>query len=289
MSEVNRVKVCVHCAMDCSGKPRVKDTQGRYSCQACVNRLAAQALEASRRAEAPSAVATAEPGDDEADLYSLAEPEVAAVATPTQQMGCPECGAAMKVTAVLCVSCGYQVKTGSVAQTAIGAAVHSPASSKERQRHTKDQAELRKAYMIPIIMTVACVAIASVITGGDQEQLLIWGLSLVFTSVLGMGVYLFLCSVWLGLNNSLKLTMVQLVGIFAATDMVRALMSPLRYAGMIGLAAIMVGTGLTFGGLMVKLMDLDLEDGLVAGPVCYVLPNLVAVYLAMAIVVSSGS
>jgi hypothetical protein len=102
MAESAAAKICVICRQDCSDRPRIKDPKGRYCCKSCYE-SARQAAEARREA------AAAEPAGfgaaDEPPLDPMPLESTAAAA-------CPSCGTALPAQAVLCTSCGYDLRTG---------------------------------------------------------------------------------------------------------------------------------------------------------------------------------
>jgi hypothetical protein len=110
MSSPATGKICVKCGTDCSNKPRTKDPQGRYTCKACFDALAAKA-----------AAAKAAPKPKPADPIPIAEPDDAAVmarlleSSPSLTEMCPSCGSGMPVGAVVCTICGYDKNTGRTA------------------------------------------------------------------------------------------------------------------------------------------------------------------------------
>src|SRR5258708_4962588 len=67
MSSPSSAKVCIKCGSDCSGKPRTKDAQGRYTCKACLDAAqhkAAGANAASKPASKPVSKPFGEVPDD---------------------------------------------------------------------------------------------------------------------------------------------------------------------------------------------------------------------------------
>jgi hypothetical protein len=111
-------KVCLVCGRDCTTVARVKDTQGRYTCKECYDKAKAARASAQNTPESPAPGAASKPkapGNDNAFLLDLAPP-------PGQGEGlkpCPNCGASMKQDAVLCVTCGFNAKTGQRAQVKV--------------------------------------------------------------------------------------------------------------------------------------------------------------------------
>lgn len=100
-------KVCALCGCDCSDRPRVKDARGRYYCKECYEG-------AGRKAESPATAGAVRSGrvppDDPDPLMDLLQAERTSEPASQQQSGCPNCGGAL--TGVICMSCGYDARTG---------------------------------------------------------------------------------------------------------------------------------------------------------------------------------
>lgn len=109
-------KSCTVCGVDCSNKPRTKDTQGRYVCKECLQR--AQAAHRAKQdagerkgtiaSGAASGAAVSHDHGDNAFILDIVEPPK----FREGQMPCPSCGKGIKDGQVLCTSCGFNVKTG---------------------------------------------------------------------------------------------------------------------------------------------------------------------------------
>jgi hypothetical protein len=104
-------KICIHCGEDCSARPRTKDAQGRYACKGCHEKaLAAAAARQKQAATVPASEPDVfDTGDDGAFAASLVSG--VSIKAPETQM-CESCGAAIRVDAVVCTSCGYNRQTG---------------------------------------------------------------------------------------------------------------------------------------------------------------------------------
>lgn len=126
-------KTCQICKQDCSKKPRTKDAQGRYFCEACVAQKKAEAALLAGADPKPGPESRSAPGQrpgtvapadallafDDAespplsaefwDAPSSSAPNPAAGA-PTAR--CGSCGAPMMGSAVVCTLCGYNSQTG---------------------------------------------------------------------------------------------------------------------------------------------------------------------------------
>lgn len=87
--EASVAKICVVCKQDCSKKPRIKDPQGRYTCQACADKRAAkqQVAAVPAGAAASGAKASEAPLDEpELSIDLLAEEAQAQASVATDQV-----------------------------------------------------------------------------------------------------------------------------------------------------------------------------------------------------------
>lgn len=100
-------KTCIICGQSCAGQPRVKNARGQYAHQAC----------ADAKAQAPG------PGGDESDDLMAALIDQPAAAPPAAPAGmrkaCPGCGNAMAEGSIVCMSCGYDTRTGRGGRTRV--------------------------------------------------------------------------------------------------------------------------------------------------------------------------
>ena len=142
-------KVCRRCGVDCAKLPRVKDDRGRYYCKPCYEAARREKLQrnAARATQADAAPATTvddqpidvEPidtaADDprtteialDADSFAIGDWSDAPVPLEAVEETCPGCGGAMASSAVLCVGCGFNRKTGRrIAMSAAGGATAPP-------------------------------------------------------------------------------------------------------------------------------------------------------------------
>jgi hypothetical protein len=129
-------KVCVHCGVNCEGRPRVKDADGRYACKACFDRIAAgdqsnaaataPVVKVVANARAPAAVGSNRPAtspsvaqvdDDAMDLSALvsAEKQASENVHYAEMQRCPHCNAVAPAGSRICTGCGFDTQTGAVA------------------------------------------------------------------------------------------------------------------------------------------------------------------------------
>ncbi|MFM9995235.1 MAG: hypothetical protein ACKVU4_05480 [Phycisphaerales bacterium] len=131
-NEPGTAKTCVVCGQDCSGKPRVKDPQGRYSCKSCHEAVLAKttpsrapvvrtATLGQRSPPAPSP--EPDPVFDGLDNAAVLEGlESAGSAGPGALEPCPRCGAMTGSGSLVCMSCGFNRQTGRAARTSVSKA-----------------------------------------------------------------------------------------------------------------------------------------------------------------------
>ena len=129
-------KICVYCKQDCSNKPRLKDADGHYACQACAEAhgkgsqgsahgTGSGTAHASRRAaKAPASVAApateaalsstpdAAIGDDAMDLSDLVAASEKAGGSLQALRLCPMCQTSNASHAADCRECGYSFASG---------------------------------------------------------------------------------------------------------------------------------------------------------------------------------
>jgi hypothetical protein len=105
-------KICTGCAKDVSTVERTKDRKGRYWCMPCYKAALARhkARQAARRPEPEAAVPLA--GGDDLMMAALLEDAVVQSGTP-----CPSCQTVLPAGTVVCVTCGYNLRTGTPVET----------------------------------------------------------------------------------------------------------------------------------------------------------------------------
>jgi hypothetical protein len=287
MSDSNQgVKVCVRCKADCTGRPRVKDVKGRYTCKDCFDQLAAARgeLVSAKTGGAPSVGASVASDPTEStdnplfssgsDAYSIAD------AAPIPQISCGKCGQGRPPSMIVCpgcghnpfdekpqaepkakkkkpkgpmqglscASCGYDMK-GLKSLKCPECGHQNRISTKRDFYEDVSRDVVRAAYMKPAVIGLVCtgIIIASSLSMGGLPMLAVMSI-LLFLGYAVFWVVTQICSyLWIGLDADLKLFTVQL---FAAHASANALW--------IGLAAVTGGLnllgGLTGGVVMVLLL-----------------------------------
>ncbi|GMU38980.1 MAG: hypothetical protein KJ057_16860 [Phycisphaerae bacterium] len=110
-------KICRLCGVDCSNRPRTRDSKGHYYCQPCFDKInkaaksgepvVARPVKARGPAPPPARVKSDEP-DLLAELSDLESGSEAVDSGPI----CESCGAPMERGAILCTSCGFNKRIG---------------------------------------------------------------------------------------------------------------------------------------------------------------------------------
>lgn len=292
-------KVCIHCGQDCSGKPRIKDPQGRYACKACVEARAKQ--EPAKPPPLPTSPAPQSHAplldEDDNPILDVVEPETGVLRESATQP-CPACGAQLQPGAVLCTSCGRSLTTGKKVSTHVGAAVDAPKvyssdpkkAKREREREASDAAAARNQYIVPVVLflvgggVVAGLGLSG--KGATAEEasayFAITMALLAVYSIMSTAAYLLCCALWMGLNTSLHIVVLQILGITACSWAVEYVLSKVVLGALV---ATIVGT-FTFAGLMVKVMDLDFQDSILAAVICYTVTSIIAGWFVVPLVIS---
>ncbi len=148
-------KTCRRCGVDCSKLPRVKDDRGRYYCKPCyeaarrekMQRNAARAALADEAEPAaiddgPVETGPVETADEdlrtteialEADSFIIDDLSDAPLPLEAAEETCPGCAAPMPASAIVCMGCGFNRKTGRRMAVA-GAAAAPPTTRGEMSR-----------------------------------------------------------------------------------------------------------------------------------------------------------
>jgi hypothetical protein len=272
-------KVCISCGQDCAGRPRVRDGQGRYMCRPCADAGAPRGTPA--RQDVPTDPADVDIG------YALAEEQAAAAPVARDTATCMGCGVLMAPGAVLCTRCGYDTRAGAQVKTSKGkggpkrcekcgydlTGLKKPKCpecgtvftlgrdyNKEREEFSKDTA--RWAYLKPLIMFGIGAGIMLMVGGASQGG---WGAALYLIKYavevpVGVLVFWLCCLVYLGFDAPMHLTALRLAGIYAVTDVVGLV------AGFVPFPILpMVITLTVYIGLLMDLLDLDIQDAVILG------------------------
>lgn len=247
-------KVCVRCGQDCSDRPRVKDDQGRYCCKACLEKGSSHAPARSNPVDSGGdGQWDAGLGEafDALDLEPVALPE-------SNVKPCAGCGRPMQPGAVICVACGLNQVTGqSAGLTLLGAEDGQGAAAGASSRPVRvcskcgydltglktprcpecgtvsvkkrgidlDREAAEKAYkweyIKPLIILGVCGAIETAILFHNYRGMALLEATVIVLARVPVGIvaYLACAFAWLGFENTFKLTIVKLLGVFAAVSL----------------------------------------------------------------------
>jgi hypothetical protein len=181
-------KLCTVCGIDCAGKPRIKDQQGRYICKECFDK-AKQTRQTQKNPPAPAPVAAAAKASaptegDNSFLLDIGSKESTGIAGTKP---CPECGRAMPSNAVICIGCGYNASTGKR---------HTVKVIKTKEKASKDRGSssggalsslLGNGALIGLIICVIHVASALALMADPSIGLAMWGVSILVSLVVWIG------------------------------------------------------------------------------------------------------
>lgn len=303
MSSTAPAKVCTRCGQDCAGKPRVKDQRGRYTCQPCYDQLKAE-----RTAPTPSPAPIAPSEPEGFDVFALESSAEEPKTSP-----CRNCGAPLAESAVLCVSCGFNKKLGRTARESDVAAALPPPSplATQRGRRTKcgkcgydlrgttgpkcpecgasamaptreeknrenSEAVRRDTYIKPLVYFAVGFGIVSLIQllSGGIDDLLFYAVGYAIQVPIGVAVYWVCCLIWIGFDAPVHVTALRLAGIYALVDLASAIFSfvPIPIIGWVAPLLIYVG-------LLMDLLELDLQDAVIVALITFLVKVLIAAFV----------
>ncbi len=283
-------KTCAKCGIDVAGKPRVKNPQGRYLCQACYD-----SIKDAKTGRPRASPATADPSAEEGifgivDLDALQPAETGP--KPRELKVCPACGKARDKDSVVCVNCGFDDRAGFQRGTGVGASarkggvtvcpgcgydlkglkkprcpecgkVLSLVSDRE-DREAESKAIARKAYLRPVLMFVIGITgllILGAVRGqGGSDMIVRLLLTYAIGVPIGLLVYVLCCLIWIGFNAPLHRVALSLAGIYAIVDLVGGVLGLIPF-GVIAWA----GSVITYVGLLMEELDLELVDAVIVG------------------------
>ena len=126
-------RTCIFCGCDVAGKPRVKDSRGRYACKACLKNATREQAKPHRGAIADharaqkkqdpgagSAIAPIDGGDLDLDLVSVIGDLPASPPGAMREMqACPVCEKVVQDDQVICLNCGAHIASGKKSKTRV--------------------------------------------------------------------------------------------------------------------------------------------------------------------------
>lgn len=111
-------KICRLCGVDCSNRPRSRDSKGHYYCQPCFDKINKTAKSDEPVVARP--VRARGPAPPPASMMKSGEPDLLAELSDLESSSetidrspiCESCGAPMERGAILCTSCGFNKRLG---------------------------------------------------------------------------------------------------------------------------------------------------------------------------------
>jgi hypothetical protein len=253
---------------------------------------------------APPAPTVPDPADDGTIPLELEESPAPQVArSPAgESRPCPLCGTAMRGEDVICTECGYSRETGKRLEGA-GKAVRSKkprtakcqkcgyslaglsstvcpeCGHKNRVENrwwidpARERRDARWEYFKPLLMlaiggglTLLILALA-----GDAEEALSYSIAFAIKLPVGLAVFLMCCYLWIGFDAPIRLTILRLAGIFAVVDLVALVVGyPLSGVPVLGTYGVLLIAGGVYVGLLMDMLELDLQDACIVGLITYV-------------------
>ena len=304
-------KTCNRCGADCNGKPRVKDQQGRYTCQPCVDKLHAQKAVAKPSQPGPAQKATAvadraEP--DGFDVFDIAQDPAAPKVSP-----CPNCGKPVNEQAAVCVGCGYSKQLGRVlkpsdtpksedmprgkritckncnydlrglktAKCPECGTINTNPTRRERDKENS-AATAREAYLKPLIYFVVGflgVCLIQALQNGPSA-VLFYGVSYAIQVPIGLAVFWVCCLVWIGFDAPIHLTALRLAGIYALVDFAGSI---LGFIPIMGGAIGWIVSLFIYVGLLMDMLEMDLQDTVIVALLTSLVKTVIAIFVLVAI------
>ncbi|MBX3404975.1 MAG: hypothetical protein KF699_16305 [Phycisphaeraceae bacterium] len=296
-------KACTRCGQDCAGKPRVKDQHGRYTCQACLDRIKAERAAPAGPEPPPSA-----PEPEGFDVFAL-EPS----ADDTRTSPCRNCGRPLPESAALCVSCGFNRKLGRVMRDNDVAAALTPppptaqplgrrikcgqcgydlrgitgmkcpecgASALAPTRREKDKensvAVAREAYIKPLIYFAVGFGVVSLIQlfSNSPMHAVAYAIGYAIQVPIGVAVFWVCCLVWIGFDAPIHLTALRLAGIYALVDLADVIFKfvPIPLVGWVLPLFIYIG-------LLMDLLEMDLQDTVIVALITFMVKAVITIFV----------
>lgn len=289
-------KICIRCGRDCANRPRTKDQLGRYTCRECLEKAQKQAAAPAHAMRAPaSPTPPADNGPiplaDEAGAGGEGDLMAALLADAVKEQAkvtvrpCPNCGNPLRQDAALCLSCGFNPRTGQVMTTKMAKAETVPddpyAAAKEKARRQATKLAVHE-YVKPALMTVCGVAIAAALYGrtGGSEQVIGYLIGYIISASLAVLAFWLCGLLWLGFDAPISLTALRLLGIAAVAGAARATMwSVFPFFRLPFLVYIIF-----YIGLMASLFDMDLEDTILVTIITLAVNFFVGVAVMLAVI-----
>jgi hypothetical protein len=282
-------KVCILCKQDCSKKPRLRDPQGRYTCEACANEAEAKAA-AKKSATAPP---PPPPDPEEPDLsYALEEEQKVAAPLAADTASCMGCGVLMPPGALICTHCGFDTRTGAPTKTSKKEKrgpkrcekcgydltglkkpkcpecghVFTLGRDLKKERAEDNRQTIRWAYIKPLITIAAGLALMCIIAASRGGEAYVIGYLIKYAAGFPIAAMVFwiCCLMWVGFDAPLHLMLLRMAGVCAVTDAAAAAVDglPLYFVTRAFIMIVFVGT-------LTDAMEMDMTDALIVGVITW--------------------
>ena len=155
-------KICIICGEDCAARPRLKDSNGQYACQACVQakqrpkQASARPPKAATPTNKPVAKqeAPAAGGGVGFSMDNFLGDVHTADANP-----CPKCGLGRPADAVVCMQCGFDSASGRAISTRV---------SKDKTKKVRSAPQVSSGTIF-LIVIVALLALLPGLAFASEE------------------------------------------------------------------------------------------------------------------------
>lgn len=279
-------KICFLCHQDCSDRPRVKDSRGRYLCKACDE----------ARAGRPGAVA---PADGFIPLEE-APPEPAA-----RPALCPGCGQPMGGD--ICVHCGYDHRAGPAGAPAPTRPPDAAAPAlrcrhcgydmtglrtfkcpecgritTSRARRAADAAVPGYSLIRPVILIIVAIALTALLqflvdrSGASFIRSMV---GLAFKIPVLAFVYFTCGLIWIGFDMPWRHVLLRLAAVGAVTTLIGVPVAIIPF--IFAQAGIMI---FAYFALLARLLDMEVQDAILVASIA-VAANLILVLAAIRAVI----
>lgn len=200
------------------------------------------------------------------------DPALAAQAK--KPLPCPKCGYDLRgLRGRVCPECGATLNPSKLA------ASRDPRSGVE-QSEWFDRSAVTWG-VIGLVMGLSVYAISAGATVGP----LVFAIDFVATVAIGWAVFLFCSLVWIGFDQPLRMTMVQLTGAYGFYAGVYALAETIPYLGWV----VQLFAFVCLLGLLAKLLDIEWKDALVIAIGSSIIKWMMVLWLISQLVAASGS